>query len=108
MVGICYDGDPGEAGLVIKVAHTHAESNWFGELCVRRGLRHLGFVHSMAHPAVQDMKSYMWEGKIICQSHNTGLVFQKLHKCVTVTLLPFMPSLSLLVCCRATEKTRAW
>ena len=64
---MCYAGYPGEAGLVINVADTHAESNWFGEKCVERGLRHLGFVHDMAHPAVHDMNSFMWDGKIICQ-----------------------------------------
>lgn len=56
----------GEPGLVIKVADTHAESNWFGDLCVKRGLRHLGFVHDTAAPAVKDMMTYMFDGKIKC------------------------------------------
>ena len=63
-VGMCFNGYSGEAGLTVKIADTHAESNWFGGLCVEKGLRHLGFVHSLSHSSVQDMKTHMWNGKI--------------------------------------------
>ena len=67
--------DAGDAGTTLSIADTHAESAFFGELCVARGFKHRGFVSKRDAFSVRLMENQLFKS----EQRNVNIVLSFNH-----------------------------